>query len=481
MLDRGRAKAPRRESAASAFRVHKPGSPPPAPRTEVVIHLQRTAGNRAVAQILTSQDSPPSTPSLVAGTTKISLQRDPVPPRARDATAPAAPFDLGGLTIGSYGQAASALRLWCSQLDDEISTLRAESVAVPAELTEARQKGLNHARLLEGGEVEPIDQGNSDDLRSWHATYIQAINAGRAAQAATAATRASAAAAQLEELADKLAKLEPTLRDVQRARFRGGDEDGLLQTADAIYNIFNTAMVAKEAIEQSLDLAASLRLLGSGAKTSKTVITVAGHTRVVLDVLDKINKAYAAFQLARTAIDLVSGSKTDMESARKGVGAMATIVGAGGTLLNASAGFTLYTNLYLGPMTSACLAMLSRLEDQISKSTNRAWIELGKFDYVNWSLEPGGRPMFNFMLALMRASGSTSVPAPPSAVDDYFIDHEDDFSAGVGSRGGELPTEGWWLWKETDKSRIKSWAFRNRENLWGMLYGAAKVPTGAAF
>ena len=121
---------------------------------------------------------------------------------------------------------------------------------------------------------------------------------------------------------------------------------------------------------------------------------------------------------------------------------------------------------------------LSKLEDMISKSTNRGWIELGKFDYVNWSLEPGGRKMFDFMLRLMQASSPSAVPEPSGEVDDYFVDNKDDFSAGVGKAGGELPTEGWWLWEDTDSAQMKRWAFKNRDHLWGMLYGAAKVPTG---
>lgn len=408
-----------------------------------------------------------------------AIQRKPGP--AADPTAPAAPFPLGGVTIATYADAAVALRVWCSELDDERKALTQESVAVPVEIEATHKSGLDFVRVLEGGEAEPLDGGNGEELRVWHATYVKAVNAGRAAQAAEAAARARAAASELQALSDQLAALEPTLRDVQRAGFRKGDEDGLLQTADAIATILDTALVAKSAIEQTLDLAAELRFLGSSGASSKTVIQLASKTRTVLDALEKINKAWAAFQLARAAIDLVSGSKTDMEGGRKGVAAMATVMSAGGTLLNASAGFTLYSNLYIGPMTNACLAMLAKLEDLISKSTNRAWIELGKFEYVNWSLEPGGRPMFDFMLKVMRATSVAQVPEPVGAVDDYLVDQQDDFNAGVGSKGGELPTEGWWLWEDTDSPKIQSWVFKNRDHLWGMLYGAAKVPTGAAF
>jgi hypothetical protein len=420
-----------------------------------VLALQRTAGNRAVGNMIMRNGSP----------------------AAADPTAPGEAFELGGITISTYGNAAVALQVWCAHLELESKALTDEDVAAPESLADTRKRGLEHADLLTGGETEPLDRGNADDLRDWYADYVKAINAGRAAQASEAAVRAKTAAVDLQDLSDELEKLEPTLRDVQRARFRAGDEDGLLETADAIATVLDTSLAAKGAIEQTLDVADQLRAWGRTASTSKTVVDITGKTRVVLDVLEKINKAWAAFQLARAAIDVVSGGKTEMEGGRKAVAAMSTVISAGGTLLNASAGFTLYANLYIGPMTSAILSMIGQLEDMISKSTNRAWIELGKFEYVNWSLEPGGRAMFDFMLKAMHAGSAAQVPDPPAAVDEYLVDYEDEFSAGVGSKGGELPTEGW-IFEETDKSRIKRWVFKNRAHLWGMLYGAAKVPSG---
>ncbi len=276
----------------------------------------------------------------------------------------------------------------------------------------------------------------------------------------------------------KLDALLADLREVQRAKFRGGDEDGLLATADAIAGIMDTALVTKDAIEQTLSVAADMRAFGGSAGSSATIVSLSNGTKAVLDVLEKVNKAWATFQLARAAVDLVSGSKTEAEGGRKAVAAMATTVSAGGTLLGASVGFTLYSNLYIGPMVGACLSMLSKIENMISKGSNRQWMEAGNFEMVNWSLEPGGREVFNFMLAVMNAGGSADIPNVPAFVDTYFVDNEDDLNAGVGKKGGEMPTEGWWFWEETKKDKIKGWVFRNRASLWGMFYGAAKVPSG---
>jgi hypothetical protein len=48
---------------------------------------------------------------------------------------------------------------------------------------------------------------------------------------------------ELRETAAKLELLVPTLREVQRARFQGGDEEGLLKAADVIVTVVDAALV----------------------------------------------------------------------------------------------------------------------------------------------------------------------------------------------------------------------------------------------
>ena len=237
----------------------------------------------------------------------------------------------------------------------------------------------------------------------------------------------------------KLATLEPKLRDMQRAGFRDGNEGGLQETADAIANVLDTGLAAKEAIDRLTIFAEELQLIvGQGTKGGQYPLDLSGNVRHTVDVLERINKVYAKFQLVSAGIDLLTEGKTANQKGHKGVAAMSTLVGAGGTLLNASAGFSLYGNLYIGPMVEGCLTLLGKLEDRLSKTSNRDYIEAGRPEMVNWSLEPGGRPMFDFMMVLMQAGSAADVPEPPKAVDAYFVDNEDDFSAGVGKKGGEL-------------------------------------------
>ena len=198
-------------------------------------------------------------------------------------------------------------------------------------------------------------------------------------------------------------------------------------------------------------------------------------------MLERINKVYAKFQLVRAGIDLLTEGKTANKKGQKGITAMGTLVSAGGTLLNASAGFSLYGNLYIGPMTEAIAGLLARLEDLNSKGSNRDYIQAGRPEMVNWSLEPGGRPMFDFMMVLMQAGSPPTCPSRrrPSTPTSSTTRTT---SAPASASGAErLPTEGALFWEETDKAKIKSWCFRNRKHLWGMLYGAAEIPNGPAF
>ena len=146
-------------------------------------------------------------------------------------------------------------------------------------------------------------------------------------------------------------------------------------------------------------------------------------------------------------------------------------------MLGASAGFTLYSNLYIGPMTSACLAMLAKVEDLMSRATTAPGWSSG-LRHGQLVARAGRAPRVRLHVhADARESPGRS--RCRKAVSDYFVDQEDDINKGVGTKGEDLPTEGHWFWRSTNDDRIRSWAFRNRDNLWGMFYGAAPYPTAA--
>jgi hypothetical protein len=404
------------------------------------------------------------------------IQREPAGAApAVDMTAPAEPFMLGEIRIATYRDAALATTLWMMRIQGEADELTAAGLAVPADLPAVIAAGRANAEIWAGGEAEPFDRGNAQDLRAWYDNFVRVINAARGAQAAEASRRAQAAADELRRVEEALKAAEPMLRERQRAAFRAGDEDGLLETADTIATVVDTALITKEAIDKTMEVAAELRAWAGSAGAGRSIADASARVSKVLEVTEKLNKWYAAFQLARAALDLASDGKTESASGHAAVSAMSTVISAGGTLLGASAIFTVYSNLYIGPMVSACLSAIKRLEDTMSRTQNRTLIALGDFDLVNWSLEPGGRAMFDYMLRLMKAGSAADTPLPPGKVSDYLVDNEDDFEAGAIGKD-EMPMTGHWFWRDTDDAQIRTWLFRHRRDMWGMLYGDCPIP-----
>ena len=148
------------------------------------VRLQGLAGNAAVSAALAAERTPGRSAGRVGAGSAEAVERllpatmatgRPTVQRS-EPRAPTTPFELGGLTIATYAEAASALRLWCAELAEESAALTQGKVALPPELSAVRERGLAHARLLEGGEAEPLDRGNSDDIRAWHGDYFKAVN-----------------------------------------------------------------------------------------------------------------------------------------------------------------------------------------------------------------------------------------------------------------------------------------------------------------
>jgi hypothetical protein len=79
------------------------------------------------------------------------------------------------------------------------------------------------------------------------------------------------------------------------------------------------------------------------------------------------------------------------------------------------------------------------------------------------------------MVTVMHAGDASGVPTPvPATVSSFFVDRADDLEAGAG--GEEVPTSGFWFWEEVDPEKIGRWVFRNRNSIWGMLYGPISWP-----
>ena len=87
---------------------------------------------------------------------------------------------------------------------------------------------------------------------------------------------------------------------------------------------------------------------------------------------------------------------------------------------------------------------------------------------------PGGQPVLNFMFALV--NGHT--PTVTSAVESFFVEHEDQFNAGLEERD-QLETEStaeWynpfsWVGAETHATNLLDWVTQHSRTVWAQLYG----------
>ncbi len=432
-----------------------------------VARLQRTAGNRAVADLV----APP---------------RRPVPHRVpmrsshgvaqRDGDA-GTTIMLDGKSLSTAADLASWYRWEVTRLKGQRTEMTKDGVPPPIQVDTAAEKGNGAIGGLLGKGSAPLEIGQALAARIWfEENFVKAMNAAEAAKGAGARKRMQKAKEAAERAADRFETVVlPAVRRAQEQAFRAEDESKLAEIAEAVAGVVDTGLIAKNAAVSVADEMAAIERMENAARGQASLMpTVNGRVYAVLEVAEKLNTAYAKVQIARDAVAVISAG-TKGERAAAGVKAMVTTVSAGGTLLGATAGMSLYANLWLGPAVDACLSMVKKIERATERRWNKQHMQLGDLDAVNWEWEPGGRPVFEFMVTVMHADDAGGVPTPvPGTVSSFFVERADDLEAGAG--GQEVPTTGFWFWEEVDQAKIGRWVFRNRNNIWGMLYGDAEPP-----
>ncbi|MBE2184438.1 MAG: hypothetical protein IAE89_13500 [Anaerolineae bacterium] len=461
---------------------------PPAPQPGVV-RLQRSIGNSGVQRLFTPGAI--ATVKHLSTAPKTAIQRDETETTEEETEEEGATAEVEGASLTTFEDALN----WVQNCRLELVGIQSDfdDGAAPGELIDAAQWGEDVAAWM-NNDSGNLDQPAADELVAFSEAYVGAYNAGQVAKAETSKTKMEDAKAQAEALEAKMKSMLGDLRDLQRALFRAEDEDKLLGAADAVAGVLDCSLASKGCIDDIIAAVDSMKGYKLNIVTLEKLPDAESKLPKVLNALEKANKAYAAFQVVRAAISVIDGGKTQAQSTLNALSAAATVASAGGTLLGCSAVFGLYANLYLGPAVTTAVTLIAKIQDHKSRGWNRDMIQsLENFDAVDWSLEPGGRAMFDFMLPVMHAANWGGVPAPvPQTILNYFEDNEDDFNAGVGnnpkkdktpgkhSMGGEgsaMPMEG--MIDETpDVQRIKYWVFNNRQNLWAMFYGNCAVPSG---
>lgn len=275
-----------------------------------------------------------------------------------------------------------------------------------------------------------------------------------------APTRAELARAEQEarQLAERATALQPQMDEAMRTAFRADDETTLSKIADY-----------EDKAGTSLDVTMAIRELANDiaewrAKATGTELAKASKFAETLVLL---NKWLAGASVAFTLIEKSPATAAEQGAHQAAQGT--SILAALSTLADLPAPIALYLDMYIVPLTRACVRMLGQISERLHE-INRDAVELmGEPLYPG--AEPGGMPMWKYMTAVIKA-GAGTMPSPPADVAKYFVDKRDLLQAGTGQ---PVPVEGW-IWKDLKPDEFPGWMADHRNQVWAMLYGSMQPP-----
>ena len=315
-------------------------------------------------------------------------------PRAGAPAAATEPVELGGMTLATNAEGAAALKYWCLELEAESKALAEGGIPAPVSVETTRAAGLKHAQTLRRRLAADPLQRRRCCARGTRTSSRRRTPRGprrrprRRTRSRRAADKLKAAHAKLASARARAARRPAGAASATATR------TACWQTADAIANVLDTGLVAKETIDQLTIVrgrAAAHRRPGHEGRP-----VPAGPQRATSAARSTCSsgstRSTRSSSSCSAGIDLLTEGKTANAKGHKGVAAMGTLVSAGGTLLNASAGLlALRQPLHRPDDRGAASRCSAKLEDLISKGSNRDYIQAGRPEMVNWSLEPGGR------------------------------------------------------------------------------------------
>lgn len=388
---------------------------------------------------------------------------------------------LDGVRITTYADGALFLTDRTAALDAERAAVLGDGVPAPPELFNAAFEGRQLLANVRAGGILAIDAVTYDQVDDWFGKYAAAMTAGEAVRTLGAAAKMRNIANAARTAAASMEQARAAQEDKKAAAFAADDDSALSALWNWSTALYDSALAAKPLIENASAMErelvtqglAALQQAGPSAGRGRPSYKVPPASKA-LEVAEKANAFIASIQLVTAAAHLASAQKTEAAKARATVSDAVAIASAAGTLIGASASISLQLNLMIGPMTDACLKALEKLEN-VAKNISLRAIERGDYDKVDWTLLPGGRPVFDFMLAVRSAGEASGVPSPvPKAVASYFVDQRGDLEAGSSGGTLEMPTTGFWLWRKVDQTKISNWVFSNRDSLWAMFYGSTR-------
>jgi hypothetical protein len=426
---------------------------PAGQRARVVEGLSHSAGNRAVGGWLARQPAPPKAPPE-----KVVV-------------------DAGFFDAENNQQLAAAGRLAVGELERDMTDLEGSSKAwaLADEWVHTVNAWLPY---LDAKGNEPIEKSIASQVGRLMKEYLEIRKAIGEEKADLLRESYRSAQRAAEKAAEEAEALQPKLDDALRAAFRKGSSSTVKEAVSTVKSaisigrnlrtlafdiskeIFNLSPPSgtKIYVRQPWDLNRPIRLELVNVSRYTDMLTKLGRglavINIALTIADRSKRATAAEQGMKDLNDVV-GVSTDM----------GTVVGG------LAPHMSLITTMYIKPMLKAITAQISHLVEELSE-INRAYVEAtGDLMYPN--VEPGGQPMFDFMVAVMHADSVDQVPKIDDEVEEYLFDQRDKLEEGAEE---EVPTSGWWLWKGLATGEARHWVFRNRKRVWAMFYGSLRAP-----
>lgn len=423
-----------------------------------VLALQRAAGNSAVSGALQRDGTASTKPRA-----KINLDLGWL--------------DLSGGGIQTNEQLAAVARLAISSLESDLTDVESDQVRNDVkEWIAAIQASLpyfdRHGAEQIDASMVPLVNHQIDRLTAIR-REVQIDKNTQLADALRAELRAA------EKAAAEVEAMQPTLDDAMRAAFRKGDSGTV---KDAVSTVKSALSIGRNI--RSLAASITTDLLGlpvpSGTKmmvdtwssqigrVNVTIVNVGKYTAM----LGTLGRGLATINIALTIGDR-SKRATEVEQGMKDLNDVVNVSTDLASLpaVGLPPHMSLMTTLYIKPALKVITKQISVLVERLSDVNQISVAVTGDLMYPG--AEPGGQAMFDFMVAVMPATDQSEVPAIPGAVASYLYDHRDKLEAGVEE---EVPTSGWWLWKDLDSTRARSWVFLHRKQVWAMFYGSMQVP-----
>jgi hypothetical protein len=303
-----------------------------------------------------------------------------------------------------------------------------------------------------------VSAADEDALVGFRDDALELIGRMRARRAADIyRARVAEAEALRENAAKQLAELRVLLADQRHALFMAG-ETGMLkklhQTTGEIVRAIGDIEDAAGIITKRVE---TVNAVATAFEGGKNVINLPKLPSGITDAVGLVKKAHSKITTALELIDLIGPAKTSFD---EGMKYLKTIEMALDNFADRNPVLKVYTAMYLGPALKVCIKNLGVLAARF-KSQNRAAISLGRPEVVHWAVEPGGEPMYRWLVGIFKQGHTTPLP---DEVYDFLDDHDDDISAAVRD---PLPSK---------KISVNGWADRNRYAIWETMYGSATPP-----